>query len=93
MSMEVAKVEVFRMETNDFGSVRPAACIGPPKRPTQTVGHARPSNVLHFASDQQGIGSYRRSLEVAKEEKLTLEKSISGNVRPIVHNRPPKRPT
>ena len=61
-------------EKNVFGNVGFAACIEPPKRPTHTAGQARPSNVLRFGSDQQGIASCGMSVEAAEEEELTMEK-------------------
>ena len=36
------------MEEHDSENVRPTTCSRPPKRPTQTVGHARPSFVLRL---------------------------------------------
>ena len=53
--MEAIEEEILCMETNLFGNVGPTACIEPPKRPTQTAGHARPSNASHFGSDYWGL--------------------------------------
>ena len=78
------------MEENVFGSVRPAAGTRPPKRPAQTAGHAGPSDVLCFGSDQCGIGSYRRSVEAAEEQVQCMERNTSRNVRPVASTRPPK---
>ena len=50
------------------GNTRPPACTRPPRIPAQTAGYAGPSNVLHSASDQRGIASYRISMEVAEEK-------------------------
>ena len=66
--MEAAEDEELTIEKSIFANVRPAACTGPPKRSTHTASHTRPSNVLHFGSDQQGIGSCRRYMEAAEEE-------------------------
>ena len=65
----------------------------PPKTPAQTAGYVGPSNVLRSASDQQGIASYRMSMEAAEEQVQCMERSTSGNVRPAASTRPPKRPT
>ena len=92
MSVEAAEEEVQCMERNIPGNVRPVACAGPPKRPTQTAGHAGPPDVLCFASDQWGISSYRMSVEAAEEEVQCMERSIPGNVRPVACAGPPKRP-
>ena len=70
------------MERNLSGNVRPVAYIGPPKRPEQTASHARPSDVLHFGSDQWGIGGCRMFVEAAEEEVQCMERSTSRNVRP-----------
>ena len=93
MSVEAAEEEVQCMERNRSGNLRPVACTRPPKRPAQTAGHAGPSDVLCFGSDQCGIGSCRRSVEAAKEQVECMERSTSGNVRPAASTGPPKRPT
>ena len=49
--MEAAEEEILSMEENVFGNMRPATYTGPPKRPAQTAGHARPSFGQHFESD------------------------------------------
>ena len=49
--MEVAKEEEFTMERSISGNLRHTACAGPPKRPTQIVGLARPSDVLCLTTD------------------------------------------
>ena len=90
--MEAAAEGIICMETKMFGNVGPAACIEPPKRATQTAGHARPANVLHFGSDQRAITSCRMSVEAAEEDEFTLENSIFGNARPAACIGPPKRP-
>ena len=81
------------MGNSFFANVRPADCTGPPKRPAQTIGHVGPSNFLCFTSDQQEIGSYKRSIEVAEEVVSCMKGSIFGNVRLAASNGPPKRPT
>ena len=53
--METAEEEIVCMETNIFRNVGLAACIEPPKRPTQTAGQAESSNVLSSVSDQRGM--------------------------------------
>ena len=90
--METVEEEIVCMETNIFENVGPAACIEPPKRRTQAVGQARSSNVLSFVSDHRGIGSCKRSIKVAEDEELIMEKSTFANVIPIAYTRPPKRP-
>ena len=80
------------MEETDFGNVRLAACIEPPKRPTQTASQVGPSFLQHFGSDQQDIGSCKMSVEAAEEEELFMGKSILGNSRPTCCIGPPKRP-
>ena len=91
--MEAAEEEVQRMEINRSGNLRPVACTRPPKRPAQTAGHAGPSDVLCFGSDQCGIGSCRRSVEAAEEQVQCMERSTSGNVRLAASTGPPERPT
>ena len=49
--MEIAEKEIVCMEIDIVEYVGPTACIEPPKRPTQTAGHATPSDVLCFAND------------------------------------------
>ena len=88
--MEAAEEEVLSMEENVFGNVRPVAYTGAPKWPAQTAGRARPSFGQHFGSDQRGIGSYKRSMEAAEEEVLTMGKSVSENARPPACTRPPR---
>ena len=61
LSLKAVEEEIHRMERNVSGNVRPIACTGPPKRLAQTASHARPSNVLRFAIDQQG---YRQLQDV-----------------------------
>ena len=73
--METAVEEIVCMETNVFGNVGPAAYIEPLKRPTHTTSQARPSNVLHFGSEQRGIASYRIFVEVAEEQELSMEEN------------------
>ena len=90
--MEVAKEEVLSMKESIFGNVRLAACTEPPKRPAHTASRAGPSFVQHFGSDQQGIGSCKRSVGVAEGEVLTMEKSVSGNARPPTCNGSPMMP-
>ena len=51
MHVVAAVEEIICMEIEMFRIVGPVACIEPPKRATQTVGQARPTNVLHFGSD------------------------------------------
>ena len=63
------------------GNVEPTACIEPPKRPTQTTSHAKPSNVLLFGRDQLGMGIYRMSVETAEEEIQFMGKSVFGSMR------------
>ena len=92
MHVEVAAEEIICMQIEMFGNVGPVACIEPRKRATQTAGQAGPANVLRFGSDQQGITSYRMSVEATEEDELTLENSISGNARPATCIGPPKRP-
>ena len=70
----------------------PAAYSDPPKRPVQIAGQVGSSNVLSIVSDQWGIGNCRRSMEAAKDEELSIEKSIFANVRPAACTGPPKRP-
>ena len=89
--MEVVEEEIQCIEEDDFANVGPAACTGPQKRPTQATGHGGPSFVQRFGSDQQRIDSYRRSVEAAEEEVLSMEENVFGNVRPTVCTRPPKR--
>ena len=93
MFVEAAEEELQCMERNRSRNVRPIAYSRPPKRPAQTVGHARPSGVLCFGSDQCGIGSCRRSVEATEEQIQCMERSTSGNVRPAASTGPPKRPT
>ena len=90
MSVEAAEEEVQCMERNRSGNLRPVAYTRPPKRPAQTAGHAGPSDVLCFGSDQCGIGSCRRSVEAAEEQVQCMERSTSGNVRPAACTGPPK---
>ena len=89
--METLEEEIVCIETNIFGNVGHATCIEPPKMPAQTAGQAGSSNVLSFVSDQWGIRSCRRSMEAAESEELTMEKSISANVRPATYTGPPNR--
>ena len=56
------------MKRNNSGNVTTVAYTRPPTRLAQTVGHARPSDVLRFASGQRGISSYKVSVETAEEE-------------------------
>ena len=91
-SVEGAEEEIQCIEENDFGNVGPAAYTGPQKRPTLAAGHGGPSFVQRFGSDQQRIDSYRRSMEAAEEEVLTVGKSVSGNARPPACTRPPRMP-
>ena len=93
MSVEAAEEEVQCMERNRSGNLRLVACTGPPKRPTQTAGHTKPSDVLCFGSDQCGIGSCRRSVEAAEEQVQCMERSTSGNVRPAASTGATERPT
>ena len=93
MHVEAAAEEIICMETKILGNVGPATCIEPPKRATQTVSQAGLANVLHFRSDQRGIGSYRRSLEATEEEIQCIEENDSGNVGPTAYTGPQKRPT
>ena len=88
--MEATGEEVQCMEETDFGNVRLAACIGPPKRPTQTASQVGPSFVQCFGSDQQEIGSCKMSMEAAEEEESPMGKSILGNARPIACIGPPR---
>ena len=74
--METVEEEIVCMETNIFGAVGLGSYSEPPRRPTQTVGQAGSSNVMSFVSDQWGFGSYRRSMEVAEDEELTIEKTF-----------------
>ena len=93
MSVEAAEEDEFTLENSISGNVRPAACIGPPKRPIQTADHAGQSNVLRFGSDQRGIGSCRRSVEAAEEEIQCIAENDFGNVGFAVCTGPQKRPT
>ena len=93
MHMEAVAEEIACIEINMFGNVGTATCIEHPKRPTHTASQAKPSNVLHFGSDQRGIANYMMSVDAAEEEELTMEKSISRIARPADCTRPPKRPT
>ena len=72
MDVETIEEEIVYIETSIFGNVGLAAYSEPQKRPTHTASQARSSNVLSFASDQQGIGSYKRSMEATKDEELTI---------------------
>ena len=91
-SMEAAEDEELTIEKIICVNVRRTAYTGPPKRPAQIASPAGPSDGLHFARDQRGIGSYGMSVEAAVEEELTMGNSISANVRPPAYTRPPKRP-
>ena len=91
--MEAAEEDELTLENSIFGNARPAACIGPPKRPIQTANQAGPSNVLRFGSDQRGIGCCRRSVEAAEEEIQCIEENDFGNVGLIACTGPQKRPT
>ena len=93
MFVEVTEEDELTLENNIFGNVRPTACIGPAKRSIQTGDHAGPSNVLHFGSDQWGIGSPKRSVEAAEEEIQCIEENCFGNVGLAACTRPQKRPT
>ena len=93
MSVEAAEEDEFTLENNISGNARPAAWIGPPKRPIQTADHAGQSNVLRFGSDQRGIGSCRRSVEAAEEEIQRIEENDFGNMGPAACTGPQKRPT
>ena len=93
MFVETAEEEVLCMERSIFGNVRPAGYTGPPKTPTRTKDHERPSDVLRFASDYQGISSCKMFVEVAEEEAQCIARSTFENVRPAANTRPPKRPT
>ena len=66
--MEAAAEEVVTVGKNVSRNARPPACTGPPRMPAQIVGYVGPSNVLRFASDQQGIASYRMTMEAAEEQ-------------------------
>ena len=90
--MEIVEEEIVCMETNIFGNVRPIAYSEPPKRLAHTASQVGSSNVLSFVIDQQGISSYRKSMEAAKDKELTIEKSTFANVRLAACTRPPKRP-
>ena len=79
------------METYLFGYVGLAAHIEPSKRSTQFARQVGPSNVMRFGSDQKGISHYMMFVEEAEEEEFTMDKSISGNVRPTPYIGPPKR--
>ena len=49
--MEAAEEEIVCIETNIFGNVGLTSYVEPLKRPAQTVGQARPSNILRLGSD------------------------------------------
>ena len=91
MDAETVEEEIVCMETNIFGNVGLAACSEPPRRPAQTAGQTRSSNVLNFVTDQQGFCSCRKSMEEAEDEEFTIEESISANMRPATYTGPPKR--
>ena len=55
------------MEISASTTLRHAACTRPPKRSTQIAGHAGPSDVLRFPSDQRGFGNCRMPVELAEE--------------------------
>ena len=91
--MEAAEEDEFTLENSISKNARPAAWIGPLKRPIQTADHVGQSNVLHFGSDQWGIGSYKRYVEAGKKEIQCIEENDYGNIGPVACTRPQKRPT
>ena len=52
----VDEEDVFSVDKNFSGNMRPAVHRGPPRRPAQTAGHPRPVNVLRFGRDHEGSG-------------------------------------
>ena len=92
MSVEEVEEEELTMKKAISGNARLAACIGPPRRPTQTTDHVGSSHALRFASDQRGMSSFRRFVEAAEEEVQRMERSTSENVRSAACTGPPKRP-
>ena len=89
--MEVVEDEELTTEKSTTANVRPTTCTRPPKRPAQIENHARPSDVLRFASNQWGISSYGMFVEATMEEELAMGNSISTNVRLTACTRPPKK--
>ena len=80
------------MDKNVLGNVRTAVHRGPPERPMQTVGHARPHNVLHFGRDHGGSGSWGTHVGADWEEVFSVDKTVVANMRPAVRRGPPERP-
>ena len=52
----VDEEDVFSVDKNFCGDMRPAIHRRPPRRPAQTAGHPRPVNVLRFGRDHEGSG-------------------------------------
>ena len=72
--MEVTEEEILSMEKSNFGNVRLAAYIGPPKGPTETRSHAKPYIDLRFGRDHQRINSYGMYMKIANKEIVSMQK-------------------